>query len=131
MAAVVHKERAMRQIEELRPGKLWRVSTQKGSALMESAFVFTAFMVIIFGIMDWGRIMLANNFVSYAAREGARYAIVHGSSSPHPAAASDVTTVVKNQAVALDPSKITVTTTWSPNNSPGSSATVKVAYSFT
>src|SRR5437660_8183268 len=84
-------ERAMRRIEELRSCKPRRARTQKGSALMESAFVFTAFMVIIFGIMDWGRMMLANNFVSYAAREGARYAIVHGSSSPHPAQASDVT----------------------------------------
>jgi Flp pilus assembly protein TadG len=107
-----------------------RGSGQKGSVMIESAGVLLVFLLIIFGIMDWARVMLANNFVSYAAREATRYAIVHGSSSQHPAQLSDLTSLVKGQAAGLDSSKISVSATWSPNNSPGSTATVRVSYSF-
>jgi Flp pilus assembly protein TadG len=107
-----------------------RASTQKGSAIIEGACVTLVFLAMIFGIMDWSRMMFANNFVSSAARDATRYAMVHGSSSSSPALASDLTTLVKNEAVGLDPTKITVSTTWNPNNSPGSSVTVQVQYSF-
>lgn len=92
--------------------------------------MFVTFLVIILGIMDWGRLMLANNFVSYSAREATRYAIVRGSSSPHPAQTSDVATFVKNEAVGLETSKVTVSTTWSPDNNPGSTVAVTVSYAF-
>ena len=107
-----------------------RPSRQKGSALIEGTFVTLAFLAMILGIIDWSRMMMANNFVSNAARDATRYAMVHGSGSSSPAQASDLTTLVKNRAVGLDPTKITVTTTWNPNNSAGSSVTVQVQYSF-
>ena len=106
---------------------------EKGSTLLESAVLLLTFLVMVLGIMDWGRMMLANNFISYGAREGARYAATHGNSATHPASTSDISTLVKNEAVGLDTSKITVTTTWTPsgNNSPGSTVNVVVQYSFT
>ena len=107
-----------------------RAATQRGSALVEGAFVTLSFLAIVIGIMDWGRMMLANNFVSYAARDATRYAIVHGSSSSNPATSSTLTTLVKNEATGIDSSGITVTTTWNPDNNPGSSVTVTVQYSF-
>ena len=71
--------------------------------MIESAGVLLVFLLIIFGIMDWARVMMANNFVSYAAREATRYAMVHGSSSPHPAVLNDLMTLVKAAAAGLDP----------------------------
>ena len=107
-----------------------RATTQRGSALIEGTLVTLTFLAMTLGIMDWGRMMLANNFVSYAARDATRYAMVHGSGSSHPAQASDLTTLVKNESVGLDPANITVSTTWNPDNSPGNSVTVSVQYSF-
>jgi Flp pilus assembly protein TadG len=97
---------------------------------VESALVFALFVFIVFGIMDFGRLVFAFNFVAYAAREGTRYASVRGASSGHAAQASDVKTYVAGQAVALDSSKLTVNTTWSPNNQPGSTVKVNVSYTY-
>ncbi len=39
------------------------------------------FVVMMFGIVDFGRVIWAYNSLENAAREGARYAIVHGGSA--------------------------------------------------
>jgi Flp pilus assembly protein TadG len=103
---------------------------EKGATLVESALVFTLFVFVVFGIMDFGRLVFAFNFVAYGAREGTRYASVRGSASGRAVLASDVKSYVARQAVALDSSKLTVNTTWSPNNSPGSTVKVNVSYSY-
>ena len=45
---------------------------------MELAVVLPVFMVILLGITDVGRAIWATTSLNAAAREGARYAIVHG-----------------------------------------------------
>jgi len=98
---------------------------------VEGALCFTVFMMIIFGVIDFGRLVFAYNFTAYAAREGARYAMAHGNTSKSPATSNSVRTVATNQAIGLDASAITVTTTWSPDENPGSTVQVKVQYAFT
>jgi len=61
---------------------------------------------------------------------GARYAMVRGSASPQPASASDISTYVKSQIVLIDSTAVTVSTTFAPNNNPGSDGTVSLSYSF-
>jgi Flp pilus assembly protein TadG len=48
-----------------------------GQALAEVALVAPLFFLIVFGIIDLGRVIWANDVVAGAAREGARYASVH------------------------------------------------------
>jgi len=103
---------------------------EKGATLVESALVFTLFLFIVFGVMDFGRLVFAFNFVAYGAREGTRYASVRGSGSGRAVQASDVRSYVARQAVALDSSRLTVNTTWSPDNSPGSTVRVDVSYTY-
>src|SRR4029079_8365767 len=52
---------------------------ESGAAMVEFAVV-TAFIFIpiVFGILEFGRITWAKDMVTTAAREGTRYAIVHG-----------------------------------------------------
>jgi Flp pilus assembly protein TadG len=107
-----------------------RRKRQRGSSLVEGALCFTVFLMILFGMIDFGRAVFAYNFISYAAREGARYAIVRGQSSGHAAIPSDVTSFVKQEAIGLDPSAITVNTTWTPDKNAGSTVQVQVQYSF-
>ncbi|MFZ3201823.1 MAG: TadE family protein [Candidatus Acidiferrales bacterium] len=110
-------------------------SRQRGSTLVEFAVVLTVLFMFLFGVMDFARALYAYHFVANAAREGARYAIVRGSTCSSwgtacPAAASDIQTYLRNVPLGINPNNVTVTTTWTPNNNPGSTVQVKVQYSF-
>jgi Flp pilus assembly protein TadG len=106
---------------------------EKGATIVEFVMIAVLLFMLLFGIMDFGRAIYTYLFVGYAAREGTRWAIVRGSGcSGCTAGASDVETYVKGLAiVGIDPTKITVTTTW-PNgdNKAGSPVSVHVQYSF-
>ena len=107
-----------------------RRKRQRGSALVEAGLTLVAFMTVIFGMMEFGRMVWAYNLVSHAAREATRYAMVHGRNSSHPATAADITSVAKTQAVGLSPSNLTVAVSWIPDNKPGSAVKVALQYSF-
>ena len=49
----------------------------RGQALAEVALVAPLFFLMVFGIIDLGRVIWANDVAANAAREGARYASVH------------------------------------------------------
>ena len=104
---------------------------QRGSALLEGAFIFTILMMLLFGILDLCRLVWWYNGVSYLAREGTRYAAVRGNSSVAPATAGDVTNAVTAQAIGYDSANFTIATTWIPDNKPGSAVKVIVTYPFT
>lgn len=53
---------------------------ERGQGLVEFVVVIPIFLLMVFAIFDVGRVILANNALAAAAREGARYAIVHGGS---------------------------------------------------
>jgi Flp pilus assembly protein TadG len=89
------------------------------------------FMTVIFGTMEFGRMIWAYNLVSHAAREATRYAMVHGRNSTHPATGDDIRSVVTSQAVGLAPASLNVNTSWIPDNKPGSAVKVAVTYTFT
>jgi Flp pilus assembly protein TadG len=105
-------------------------SSRRGSTLVESSVVAAVFLLLLAGIMEFGRLGFAYNAVSFAAQRAARYAAVRGGDSGHPASATDVETAAKSYTVALDNTKITVTTTWTPDNHSGSTVQVKVSYDF-
>jgi Flp pilus assembly protein TadG len=48
-------------------------------ALVEFALVLPIFLLVVTGLIDVGRAVWEENTLAYAAREGTRYAIVHGS----------------------------------------------------
>src|ERR1039458_73601 len=52
---------------------------EEGSALVEFAFVLILVLTFMFGIMDFSRFLYTDHFLSGAAREGTRYAMVRGS----------------------------------------------------
>jgi Flp pilus assembly protein TadG len=102
-----------------------------GNAMIETALCFMLFTTIAFGIMEFGWGIFNYNFVSYGAREGARYASTRGSQCQSPCAQATETVVrdyIRSQAVAMDTSQISVTTTYDPNNTPGNTVTVNVSY---
>lgn len=52
-----------------------------GQALTEFAIVLPVFLLVLYSIIEFGRYVYAVQVVNNAAREGARYAITHGSLS--------------------------------------------------
>lgn len=50
----------------------------RGQALVETALILPLFLVLLLGIVDMGRAVWASTSLASAAREAARYAIVHG-----------------------------------------------------
>ena len=114
----------------LRPAGRGRRGLQRGAFIVEAALIVLPFLLMIFGIIEFGVVIRAYNFVSYAAREGTRYASVRGAESGVPASATQVSDFVKRQAVGLVASNMTVATTWVPDNKRGSSVRVQVSYSM-
>jgi hypothetical protein len=57
---------------------------ERGQTLMEFALVLPVFMAMLMGITDVGRAIWATTSLNAAAREGARYAIVHGGTLSDP-----------------------------------------------
>jgi Flp pilus assembly protein TadG len=120
---------------------------QRGSGLVEQALVLTVLLMVMFGIIDFGRALYTYHFVSEAAREATRWASVRGSTC-NPALtgceadAANVQALVKDVAgMGLDPANITVDLDWatSPNsipactapaNHPGCAVQVQVTYAF-
>jgi Flp pilus assembly protein TadG len=53
----------------------------RGQAMVEFALVIPVFLLLMVGLFDFGRVIWVNDTLSTAAREAARYAIVHGGSA--------------------------------------------------
>jgi hypothetical protein len=106
---------------------------QRGQSLVEFALLLPLMLLIITGLFDVARAVWEENTLAYAAREGTRYAIVHGSAGVPPADPTDLTNatcspgdivictnipnVVRQAAIGVP--KVTVTVTY-PDTYPGS-----------
>jgi hypothetical protein len=64
------------------------------------------------------------------SREATRYAIVHGTASGNTATVAQIQGIVTSRSVGLDTSNFTTTVTFTPDETPGSTVKVAVAYSF-
>lgn len=50
---------------------------ERGTSLAEFAVVATFFFMLIFGVIEFGRLLYTHNALTDAARRGARYAVLH------------------------------------------------------
>ncbi len=122
------------------------MGSQRGATLVETALCFLLFASMLFGVMLGSIWLFSYHFLSEAAREGARYAIVRGSSctsftpnvSGCPAANSDIQNYIRGLSYpSINSSSIAVTTKWNGsttatgNNSAGKTVSVQVQYPFT
>jgi len=119
----------------MRPGGA--TGREAGAAMAEFALIAPLLLTLLLGVVGLGWALYTYNFVAEAASEAARYAIVRGADcsswgSACPASASDIQDYVRSLApAAIDASAITATTSWTPDNTPGSAVKVTVKYDFT
>ncbi len=102
----------------------------RGATFTEFAIVALPMLMITFGIIAFGMAVYSYSFVSNSARDAVRYAIVHGNASLSPATSADIQQYVRNEAYGLNSSGLTVSTSWTPDNKPGSVVKVQVTYDF-
>ncbi len=67
-----------------------RTDQRRGTAAVEFALVAPLFILLVFGIIEFGRMLMVQQVLTNATREGARRAIVEGTTQ------SEVLTVVNN-----------------------------------
>ena len=101
---------------------------EAGGAMVEFAIAATVFITMLLGILEFGFAAWGRNSVTADAREGARYAIVHGGQSGRIADSTMIADYVKSKT-SLDNS-IVIVPTWSDptNKAPGSTIAVKVKH---
>jgi Flp pilus assembly protein TadG len=76
----------------------------KAQALVEFALVLPVLLLFVTGLFDVARAVWQENTLAYAAREGTRYAIVHGSASDAPVGPSNtapIATTVRDAAIGV------------------------------
>lgn len=114
---------------------IYRKGFAAGQALAEFAITAIVGLIVIVALFDLGLAVSVYNAMSYAAREGARYAIAHPKGTTNAATSSSVRTIVTGLAPQLkdDTSLLTVTLTWPANATlaKGVDAEVDVSYKYT
>lgn len=95
---------------------------QIGQALVEFAVIIPIFLTLMYAVIEFGRFIYMVQILNNAAREGARYAIVHGEASFCPSgpvadatkacdiAGANVKAMVRGFAIGVDPSSISFPT---------------------
>jgi hypothetical protein len=53
----------------------------RGQAMVEFAIVGSIFFMLVFGVIEGSRLLFTYHQINHAAREGARYAVAHGSAN--------------------------------------------------
>ena len=95
----------------------------RGSAAVEFALLLPVLLLLIFGVIDFGRALNAQITLTQAAREGARLAALGYSTSAVAARAQAA-------AVGLSPVTVTVTSSCPVNAGAGVDAIVQASYTF-
>jgi Flp pilus assembly protein TadG len=94
----------------------------RGAAVIEFALLLPLLLLLLFGIIDFGRALNAQITITQAAREGARLAALNQ---------PNVASRTQAAAVGLSGVSVTVVTSCPPGAGPGVNAQVQVSYPFT
>ena len=108
-----------------------RNQRRRGAVIVEFALVFMMYLVIVLGLMEFGRCMWTYATVAHAARQAARFCMVRGTINP--TTTTEIENVVKRFAVGLEDSKLIVNTTYDPTDPDfrrGAIIEVEVGYPF-
>jgi Flp pilus assembly protein TadG len=101
---------------------------EEGGAGVEFALVGGLFLMVVFGILEFGLIWYSKGIIAHASREGARYGVTY---STPPKTAADIQTQVENYLRNMgfnNPVTVTITGAGGSTESPLS---VKVDYAYT
>lgn len=96
------------------------MKSQKGQSLVEFALIVPLVLLLLFGMIDIGRILLSSVALEHAAREGARVASVGKDNT-------DVVSSITNATTALERNKLNVSISTEERNS-GENVGIELSY---
>jgi Flp pilus assembly protein TadG len=102
-----------------------------GQGIAEFALVASFFFLLLFGIIEMGIAVFRYNTVCDAAREAARYAIVHNPGSLNPATTDQIVAVAVDHAPFLSKTDVTVTFPSDPTDTTQEDVLVSISHSYT
>lgn len=102
---------------------------EKGAALAEFAVLAPLFVVLLFGLVEFGLALYAKSVLTNASREGARFGVVYG--TPRKSEAEIIARVTEylNKAGFYDTPEVTINVTGEGGAS-GSQLSVTVSYPY-
>lgn len=103
--------------------------TEAGQSLVEFTMILPIFLVLMFGLVDFGRAFYTWMLVTNAAREGARVAAVQGNSSSIDARIYDSFCSSFPSDCSLEPGKLTISKA-NVQGVRGSAVSIDLAYDF-
>lgn len=101
--------------------KKLKLRNNRGQAIVELAILLPVLMLILMGILEFGRIFSAYMIISHASREGARTGSVGGSDI-------EIIAAVQGTSPTLDLSNMTITISTPAGRDRGDPLTVKIDY---
>lgn len=125
----MHTHTARTRMKRIRPHLL---ADDAGQAMVEFAFVLPILLIVVLGIVDFGRAWNAHQVITDAAREGARTMVVAAVPEATDASVKQVVKDALTRAGLKATPTITLTgARWQPGQGTGTLATVKVEYPYT
>ena len=100
-----------------------RAAGRRGAAAVEFAVVLPVFITLVFGMIEYGRMVMVQQVITNAAREGCRKAIMDGATS------QEVQDVVNNYLESAGITSATITITPSEPSEAGAGEPVTVSVS--
>ena len=118
-----------------------RSNRQRGSALVEFSLVGVQLFLVLFAIIELGRMVLVSSTMAHAARTAVRYAIVHGGTRTGtgvdgPSGPGSTVQIVANinryaSTGLINTSRLNTTVSYPDgNNAPGSRVIVSIVYPY-
>jgi Flp pilus assembly protein TadG len=115
-----------------------RRARQSGNAMIEGALITLAYFTIIMGVFEFGRMTYVYDYMSHAARDGSRWASLHGSTSSTPATETALKSYLSTWAIGIDmtslsgngPGGVMLSYPSAGSNAPGNTVVVNLKYNY-
>jgi Flp pilus assembly protein TadG len=91
-----------------------RNAGRRGNAIIEFAFVFVLFFIVLMTMLELGRGTWVYASIATATRRAGDYCMVRG--SLRPGVATDIPAIITRYTAGLDQSELTVVTTYNPDS---------------
>lgn len=102
----------------------------RGQSMVEFALVAPLFFLLLFGVIEMGRLVWTNHELTNGVREGARLAMVRGSESTSPITTTGpIKTRILDKTSGLNSGDLTVSAT-GLGGDPGTSVTITATYQY-
>ena len=109
-----------------RPAAHTRHAREAGSSVVEFAVISPILFLVLFGMVEFGRVFMVEQCLTNAAREGARVAVLRGATAPQ------VTARIENylDSCGIDGESVTITPANLTTTSPDQPVTITVSVPY-